>query len=75
MRRLRKQKKLLKRREKEMFELGRADAEELERLEQLEQLNEAIASTNPEAPAEAAIVDWSEIWEFGGIGTELVGNS
>lgn len=64
MKRLRKQKKLLKRKEVEVFEAGREDAEELERLELLEQFNHEIASVNPEAPAEAAIVDWSAFWEL-----------
>jgi hypothetical protein len=36
LKRLRKQKRLLKRREKEIFELGQEDAEELERLEEQE---------------------------------------
>jgi hypothetical protein len=40
-----------------MFELSRKDAEEIKRLKQLKQLNEAIALANPEAPAEAAIID------------------
>ena len=57
MRRLRKQRKLLKKREKEMFETGREDAEELEKLKRLKQLNKAIASTNLEVPAEAAVVN------------------
>jgi hypothetical protein len=63
MKRLRKQKNLLKRREAAVFEAGRADAEDLEQLEQREQLNQEIASTNPEAPAEAAVVDWSFLWD------------
>jgi hypothetical protein len=53
---LQKQKKLLKRLKKEMFKLGYADAEKLKRLKQLKQLNAAIALTNLEALAEAAIV-------------------
>ncbi|KAF2818256.1 hypothetical protein CC86DRAFT_309549, partial [Ophiobolus disseminans] len=56
---LRKQKRLLKCREKEIFETGRAEAEELEGLEELEFFNCQVASVNPEAPAGAAVVDWS----------------
>jgi hypothetical protein len=41
----------------EVFKTGRVDAEELEQLEVLEQLNQAIASVNPEAPAEAHTVN------------------
>jgi len=61
-RRLRKQKAMLKRKEQQVFDAGAADAEELERLDQQEALNQAIASVNPEAPAQAEIVDWSVIW-------------
>lgn len=63
-RRLRKQKAMLKRKEQQVFDAGAADAEELERLDQREALNQAIASVNPEAPAQAEIIDWSVIWGF-----------
>ncbi|KAL7780671.1 hypothetical protein CFE70_010696 [Pyrenophora teres f. teres 0-1] len=65
LKRLRKQKRLLKRREQQVFDAGREEAEDLERLEALEHLNQAVASTNPEVPAEAAVVDWSGFWDFG----------
>jgi hypothetical protein len=64
MRRLRKQRKLLKRKEADVFETGREDAEELDRLEERERFNQELASTNPEAPAEAAVIDWSCFWEL-----------
>jgi hypothetical protein len=64
MKRLRKQRKLLKRKEAAIFEDGREDAEELDRLEERERFNQEIASANPEAPVEAAIVDWSDFWEI-----------
>lgn len=66
MRRLRKQRKLLKRKEAEVFEAGREDAEDLERLEAQERFNQEIASANPEAPAEAAVIDWSCFWDLSG---------
>ncbi|EFQ87559.1 hypothetical protein PTT_16903 [Pyrenophora teres f. teres 0-1] len=65
LKRLRKQKRLLKRREQQVFDAGREEAEDLERLEALEHLNQAVALTNPEVPAEAAVVDWSGFWDFG----------
>jgi chromosome segregation ATPase len=72
-RRLRRQRKFLKRREVETFEAGRVDAEELEQLEMLERLNQDLASVNPEAPAEAHIVDWSAFWpEAHALSGELV---
>ncbi|KAF2028297.1 hypothetical protein EK21DRAFT_70215, partial [Setomelanomma holmii] len=43
-RRLRKQRKLLKRREVEIFEEGRVEAEELAKLEVLEQFNQELSS-------------------------------
>jgi hypothetical protein len=64
MRRLRKQRKLLKRKEADVFEAGREDAEELDRLEERKRFNQELASTNPEAPAEAAVVNWSCFWEL-----------
>jgi hypothetical protein len=57
IRRLRKQRKLLKRKEADVFESSREDAEELDRLEERERFNQEVASTNPEAPAEAAVID------------------
>jgi hypothetical protein len=57
MRRLRKQRKLLKRKEADVFEAGQEDAEELDRLEKRERFNQKLASTNPEAPAEAAVIN------------------
>ncbi|KAF1941749.1 hypothetical protein EJ02DRAFT_347058 [Clathrospora elynae] len=57
--RLRKQRKLLKRKEQEIFDEGRIEAEELERLEELEGFNQEIASANPNAPIGAHVVDWS----------------
>jgi hypothetical protein len=76
MKRLRKQRKLLKRKETEVFEAGRVDAEEFERLEGLERFNQEIASANPEAPAEAAVIDWSVFWEMpGGTAQAGVGSS
>jgi chromosome segregation ATPase len=59
MRRLRKQRKLLKQKEADVFEAGQEDAEELDRLEKRERFNQELASTNPEAPAEAAVINWS----------------
>lgn len=63
LQRLRNQKKLLKRKEQVVFDEGRVDAEELERLEELEHFNAEVASVNAEAPAEAAVVDWSSLWD------------
>jgi hypothetical protein len=57
MRWLRKQRKLLKRKEADVFEAGWEDAEELDRLEKRERFNQELASTNPEAPAEAAVIN------------------
>jgi hypothetical protein len=59
MRQLRKQRKLLKQKEADVFKAGQEDAEELDRLEERERFNQELASTNPEAPTEAAVVDWS----------------
>jgi TolA-binding protein len=76
MKRLRKQRKLLKRKETEIFEAGREDAEELGRLEDRERFNQELASANPEAPAEAAVIDWSVFWEMpGGTAQAGVGSS
>ena len=61
--RLRRSRKLLRRKEKKMFEQGMESIEELERLEALERLNQEISSVNPEAPVGAAVVDWSSLWE------------
>lgn len=76
-RRLRKQRALLKRKEQQVFDAGAEDAADIERLEQREALNQAIASVNPEAPAQAEIVDWSVIWGFdsSGMPSTIVGNS
>jgi hypothetical protein len=57
MRQLRKQRKLLKRKEADVFEAGREDAEELDWLEERKRFNQELASTNPEAPAEAAVIN------------------
>jgi len=57
IKRLRKQRKFLKRREAEVFNASRVDAEELERLEDLERFNQELASTNPKALAEAATIN------------------
>jgi chromosome segregation ATPase len=59
MRQLRKQRKLLKQKEADIFEAGQKDAEELDQLEERKRFNQELASTNPEAPAEAAVVNWS----------------
>lgn len=70
--RLRKQKKLLRRKEQEMFD---HDLSNIEELEALEELNQAVASVNPEAPLGAATVDWSPFWDVGGNQPEAGGNS
>lgn len=67
--RLRRQRKLLRRREKEMFEKGMETVDDLEALEELERLNQDLSSVNPEAPSGAAVVDWSVFW------SEPVGNA
>lgn len=73
--RLRKQKKLLRRKEQELFDRGLASVEDLEALEQLETLNSEIASVNPEAPLGAATVDWSMLWGVGDAVPEAGGSS
>lgn len=60
--RLRKQKKLLRRKEQEIFDRGLSTVEELEALEKLEEFNSEVASVNPDAPLGAATVDWSFLW-------------
>lgn len=83
LKRLRKQKKLLKKKEQKMFDQGLETAEELERLEALEGLNQDLASTNPEAPVGAEVIDWSVFWNLdevpsgspGGIVAEASRNS
>jgi TolA-binding protein len=76
MKRLRKQRKLLKRKEADVFEAGREDAEGLERLEERERFIQELASVNPEAPAEAAIVDWSFLWDMPDVGvSQAIGSS
>ncbi|KAF1942531.1 hypothetical protein EJ02DRAFT_345432 [Clathrospora elynae] len=55
--RLRKQWRLLKRKEQEIFNDGCEDAEVLEVLKDMEYLNQQIASVNAGAPAEAHAVD------------------
>jgi hypothetical protein len=57
MRWLRKQRKLLKQKEADVFKAGWEDAEELDQLEKRERFNQELASTNPEAPAEAAVIN------------------
>jgi len=67
LQRLRKQRRLLQKREKRLFDGGLEDVEDLERLEALEEFNQDLASTNPEALAEAATVDWSVFWVDGSV--------
>lgn len=62
LRRLHKQRKCLKLREQQIFDEGREETEDLEQLESLEQFNSELALVNPEAPAEAYVVDWSAFW-------------
>jgi chromosome segregation ATPase len=57
MHQLRKQRKLLKQKEADIFEAGQEDAEELDQLEERERFNQELASTNPKAPAEAAVIN------------------
>jgi len=64
--RLRKQKRLLKRKEQAMFDKGLEHVEELEQLEMLEELGQDIASVNPSAPLGAEIIDWSRFWNIPG---------
>jgi hypothetical protein len=64
LKRLCKQKRLLKKKEQRMFDEGLETAEELERLEALESLNQELASTNPEAPPNAEVIDWSVLWDL-----------
>lgn len=74
--RLRRSRKLLRRREKEMFEKGMESIEELEQLEALESLNQELSSTNPGAPIGAEVVDWSVFWtdpEANPVGAETSG--
>ena len=73
--RLRKQKKLLRRREQELFDRGLSTAEELEALEQLEEFNSKLSSANVEAPLGAAVVDWSFLWNIGDTGPSAGGSS
>lgn len=72
---LRKQKKLLRRKEQELFDRGLSSVEELEALEQLEELDSEIGSVNPEAPLGAAIVDWTTFWNVDGTVPEAGGSS
>lgn len=62
--RLRKQRKMLKAKEKRAFDRGLQDVEDIERLNALEGFNQEIASVNPEAPAVAQTVDWSSLWDL-----------
>jgi hypothetical protein len=57
MKRLRKQQKLLKQKEADVFEASQEDAEGLERLEERERFIQELASVNPKAPAKAAIIN------------------
>ncbi|KAH7109886.1 hypothetical protein B0J11DRAFT_448728, partial [Dendryphion nanum] len=54
---LRKQKRLLKKKEQKMFNNSLEIAEELERLKALEQLGQEVSLVNPEAPISAAVVN------------------
>lgn len=63
--RLRKQKKLLRRKEQELFDKGLSSASELEALEAQEALISEISSVNPEASLGAHTVDWSFMWSDG----------
>jgi hypothetical protein len=57
MRQLRKQRKLLKQKKADIFKAGQEDAEELDQLEERERFNQELASTNPKAPAKAAVIN------------------
>jgi hypothetical protein len=59
---LRKQKKLLRRKEQKLFDSGMATVDELEALEAREELASAAAAVNPEAPLGAEVIDWSVLW-------------
>lgn len=61
---LRKQKKLLRRKEQKLFDEGMSTVEELEALEAREELAQEAASVNPETPLGAATVDWSVLWNI-----------
>lgn len=73
--RLRKQRKLLRRKEQEMFDRGLSSVEELEGLEAQEAFNSAIASVNPGVSLGAASVDWSPFWDLDGTVPEAGGSS
>ena len=73
--RLRKQKKLLRCKEQDMFDNNMSQIEELEALEAREELNVALSSVNPEAPLGAATVDWSPFWGVGDTVPEAGGSS
>ena len=57
--RLWKQKKLLRRKEQEMFNCSLAIVKELEAFKKLEEFNSKVALVNLEAPLGVATVDWS----------------
>jgi len=57
LKRLRKQKRLLKKKEKRIFNYSLETIEELELLEALEQLNSKLASINTKALLGAAVVN------------------
>ncbi|KAF1934961.1 hypothetical protein EJ02DRAFT_487754 [Clathrospora elynae] len=67
LQRLWKQKRLLKQKEQEIFDKGWDNAEALEQLEQLELFNQEMALANPDALANAHVVDWSAFWTGGDV--------
>jgi hypothetical protein len=56
-RQLRKQKAMLKQKEQQIFNIGAKDAANIKVLERRAHLNNAVASVNPKAPAQAKVVD------------------
>jgi hypothetical protein len=57
LKRLSRQKKLLKRKEQKMLDHSLATADKLEQLKRIEELNQEIASVNLEAPVSAVVVN------------------
>ena len=74
-RRLRKQKAILKQKEQQIFNTGAEDAADIEALERRAHLNDAVASVNPEAPAQAEVVDWSFFYDYPEMPAATAGSS